>query len=183
MTVISMAQQNSGKPNPLFQQVHSRGQILDVCNSNTVVPGITGASVVGYSCSRNATKGGSYFQKIKSDSFHRPKLPLHPVPCDWHLSSHDLTAQRYNVLLIILEWISDTRLYYKNKYNVLKSLKTYFFLILTKKNLPALWAAAVGNIHILDGLSEHKHRDPEETNRSRRYSFEPAHICAGRVCM
>lgn len=42
MTVISMAQQNSAKPKPLFQQVHSRGQILDVCNSNTVVPGITG---------------------------------------------------------------------------------------------------------------------------------------------
>lgn len=65
------------------------------------------------------------------------------------------------------------RLYYKNRYNVLKSLKTYFFLILTKKNLPALWTAAVGNIHILDGLSEHKHRDPEETNRS-------CHVRTGR---
>lgn len=60
---------------------------------------------------------------------------------------------------------------------------------LTKKreSLPALWAAAVGNNHILDGLSERKHRDPEETNRSshvqtgHRCSFEPAHFCAGRV--
>lgn len=33
-------------------------------------------------------------------------------------------------------------------------------------DLTVLWAADVGNIHILDGLSEHKHMDPVETNRS-----------------
>jgi len=60
------------------------------------------------------------------------------------------------------------------------------------RNLPVLWVAAVGNIHILDGLSEHKRTEPEETNQNQKdqriwgvhtghHFVHPAHICAGRV--
>jgi hypothetical protein len=66
--------------------------------------------------------------------------------------------------------------------------------LMSEKKLPVLWAADVGNIHILDGLSEHDHADPVETNPSQKdqciwgihaghHFVDPAHISAPRVCV